>query len=171
VIAFDSVGTLADRECGWPLRGFMLGDGHSGDGGARRADPEPIDESIDPRQVAAGQYLDPAVGEVVGVPDDSKLAGPYLRAASVENALYSASYPADSAYQMGVLLAAPRQDSSICWIFAVSQFKGPWSTSTGCTLEFSYSVRAFARMRCVILSMSEQFHRDGPCVHEVRQPG
>jgi hypothetical protein len=103
VIAFDGARALGDPERGWPLRGFVLGDLHSGDRSGCRPDPEPSDESVDLRRFAAYQYLDAAVGEIVGVPSDPELAGPSLRAATVEDALHSAAHPADSAYHTGVI--------------------------------------------------------------------
>ena len=94
---------LADGERGWPLRGFVLGDLHIIDRGRCGSDPEPVDEGVDLTRFAAGEYLDPAVGEIAGVPGDSELAGPSLRAATVEDALHSPGHPADPAYQRGVL--------------------------------------------------------------------
>jgi len=105
VIAFDGAGALGDPERGWPLWGFVLGDLHCSDSSGRGPDPEPSDESVDLRRFAAGQNLDAAVGEIAGVPGDPEVAGPSLRAATVEDALHSPAHPADSAYHMGMLLS------------------------------------------------------------------
>src|ERR1039457_3594996 len=79
VIAFDGAGALGDPERGWPLRGFVLGDLHSGNRSGRGPDPEPSDERVDLRRFAADQYLDAAVGEIAGVPGDPELVGPRNR--------------------------------------------------------------------------------------------
>jgi hypothetical protein len=126
---FDSAEALSDPERGWPLRRFVLGDFHSGDRCSGGPDPEPIDESVNLRRCAAGQDLDAAVGEIAGVPGDPELAGPQLRAATIENALNSPAHPADSAYHRRVLVSKAFTRPGSCAISAPGCHRRPLARS------------------------------------------